>query len=291
MIFLNEKKIKKLIREAIGEIFKEESDNDILEKVFHWSLIPDEELEMQYWNLSAMVSMSGYGGPFMGVDGKILKEEATYTMSIYETKQIISQKFKLEDWQIGTLKGMNEISLMFLIPNIDDNIELLNDGMAACGWCYSNSIKVKRKNMDWIALTYDPMFQENVATEAKEYRFLYHWTPEYKYSRIKREGLWPRSENFVFKYPNRLHLLNGDLTDEQMLNIGWQLFSNNKEVNNNGRYVLLKIDVQSLPDDYKIYYDPRFQGGYYTKEPIPYNFIYPAYGYDFANKRKFPVFG
>lgn len=77
MIFLNEKKIKKLIREAIGEIFKEESDNDILEKVFHWSLIPDEELEMQYWNLSAMVSMSGYGGPFMGVDGKILKEEAT----------------------------------------------------------------------------------------------------------------------------------------------------------------------------------------------------------------------
>ena len=81
MIFLNEKKIKKLIREAIGEIFKEESDNDILEKVFHWSLIPDEELEMQYWNLSAMVSMSGYGGPFMGVDGKILKEEVTSRMN------------------------------------------------------------------------------------------------------------------------------------------------------------------------------------------------------------------
>ena len=290
MYYLNEDHIKDIVFEVIKKILRKETKNDILEKVFHWSQIPDEELKRQYWNLSAMVSMSGYGGPFMGVNGKILKEDATYTMSVYETKETMSRKFNLEDWQIGSLKGSNNISLMFLIPNIDDNVQLLNSGMEACGWSYSNDIEVNRGWMSWIALTYDPMFQENVAPEARMYRYLYHWTPEYRYPIIKKEGLYPRSENFVFKYPNRLHVLKGDLDDARKLNIGKQLFLNNKDINNNGRYILLRIDVQNLPDDCEIYYDPRFQGGYYLKEPVPASAVSPDFGYDFAANRKFPVF-
>lgn len=290
MYKLTETKLTEIVTEAVRNVLQEVSDKDILETVFHWSQIPDEELERQYWNLSAMISMSGYGGPFMGVNGKILKEDATYTMSVYETKETMSRKFNLEDWQIGSMKGSNNISLMFLIPNIADNVPLLNSGMEACGWSYSNDIQVQRGWMKWIAMTYDPMFQENVASEARMYRYLYHWTPEYRYPIIKKEGLYPRSENSLFKYPNRLHVLKGDLDDERKLNIGMQLFQNNKDISNNGRYILLRINMQALPEDYELYYDPRFQGGYYLKEPIPVSAITPEYGYDFVAKRKFPTF-
>lgn len=37
--------------------------------------------------------MSGFWGPFMGSDGKILKEDATYMMSIQETAEVMKQKF------------------------------------------------------------------------------------------------------------------------------------------------------------------------------------------------------
>lgn len=295
MYRINEEKLKEIIDKVLKEVLNEASEEKTIsdadvERIFHFSQIPDKELERQYWDLSAMVSMSGFGGPFMGSDGKILKEDATYTMSIQETAEVMKQKFNLDDWQVGSQKGANGIELMFLIPNFGDNIQLVNEGMEACGWSYSLYRKLKRGNMDWIILSYDPMFQENIASEAREYEYLYHWTPEYRYSSIRKEGLYPKSENSDFKYPNRLHLLKGNLTKVQKNHIGKQLCEKNKNYNNNGRYILLRIDTKQIPETCEIYYDPRYQGGYYTKEPIPPTAIKPDFGYDFLKNYEFPVF-
>lgn len=283
--------IDKVLKEVMNEASEEKTISDAdVERIFHFSQIPDKELERQYWDLSAMVSMSGFGGPFMGSDGKILKEDAAYTMSIQETAEVMKQKFNLDDWQVGSQKGANGIEIMFLIPNFGDNIQLVNEGMEACGWSYSLYRKLKRGNMDWIILSYDPMFQENIASEAKEYEYLYHWTPEYRYSSIRKEGLYPRSENSDFKYPNRLHLLKGNLTKEQKIYIGQQLCRKNKNYKNSGRYILLRIDTKQIPETCEVFYDPRYQGGYYTKEPIPPTAIKPDFGYDFLKNYEFPVF-
>ena len=174
MYKISKEKLQEIIEKVLKEVLNDASDKKTIsdadvERIFHFSQIPDKELERQYWDLSAMVSMSGFGGPFMGSDGKILKEDATYTMSIQETAEVMKQKFNLDDWQVGSQKGANGIELMFLIPNFGDNIQLVNEGMEACGWSYSLYRKLKRGNMDWIILSYDPMFQENIASEAKEY--------------------------------------------------------------------------------------------------------------------------
>lgn len=51
------------------------SDADV-ERIFHFSQIPDKELERQYWDLAWIASAKGFGGPFMGLHGEILAEEA-----------------------------------------------------------------------------------------------------------------------------------------------------------------------------------------------------------------------
>ena len=295
MYTISKEKLQEIIEKVLKEVLNDASDKKTIsdadvERIFHFSQIPDKELERQYQDLAWIASAKGFGGPFMGSEGKIIKEEATHTLSVEETKEIILYKFNLEEWQFDTIMGANGITLAVLIPDIYDNINTLNMGMEACGWSYSNQIKVTKMGQQWVALTYDPMFQENVAVEAKNFRFLYHWTPEYRYSTIRKEGLYPRSENSDFKYQNRLHLLKGNLTKEQKMYIGEQLCRKNKNYKNSGRYILLKIDTTLIPETIEIYYDPRYQGGYYTKEPIPPTAIKPDFGYDYLRGYEFPVF-
>ena len=295
MYKISKEKLQEIIEKVLKEVLNDASDKKTIsdadvERIFHLDEIPYEEMEQQYQDLGWMASAKGFGGPFIGDEGKIIKEEATHTLSIEETKEIILYKFNLREWQFDVIQGANGITLAILIPDFGNNIESLNLGMEACGWSYSNQIKVMRFGKNWVALTYDPMFQENVADEARKFEYLYHWTLEGRYPNIKREGLRPRSENFSYKYPNRLHLLKGNLSYEQKKHIGAQLFKRNKSVENNGRYILLKIDTSLIPKECEIYYDPRYERGYYTKEAIPPIAIKPEFGYDFLKDYKFPVF-
>ena len=161
--------------------------------------------------------------------------------------------------------------------------------MESCGWFLSRTKEVDDKGKKWKILSFDPIFQDDVSYEARTEKVLYHWTPEYRYESIKEEGLFPRSENNMFKYPNRLHLAKGSLSDGQILNLGRQLYDVNKERANNGRYVLLKIDVSRLPMSIEFYYDPRYDSGFYVKDPIPSYAIVSARGYDFSQNKPFEI--
>ena len=62
--------------------------------------------------------------------------------------------------------------------------------------------------------------KKDVSLEARKYKYLYHWTPLYNYDAISIEGLKPRSENRLFDYPDRLHLIKGNTPNEEFFNIG-----------------------------------------------------------------------
>ena len=49
--------------------------------------------------------------------------------------------------------------------------------------------------------------KKDVSLEARKYKYIYRWTPLYNYDAISIEGLKPRSENRLFDYPDRLHLI------------------------------------------------------------------------------------
>ena len=291
VIDINESQMKRIIKETILKALKgrkgvEEID---IEKLFNFNAIPEKELMDQYVDLSFAVSSSGYGGKFVGVNGNILKEEATSTLSIEETKKEIQNKFHLKDWQFATEKGANGIQLVILYPGIFRNTRLIKRAMSACGWSLAIKGYIVKNKMIWRAMSFDPMFQDDVSEEARKNGYLLHWTPKYNLQSIIANGLTPRSENSIFDYPNRLHLIKGDASQTEIMNIGWQLYKTNKRKENNGDYFLLFVDMHFVPNDIEFFYDPRYEWGYYVKDKIPANAIKPIVGYNFKNKMNIPL--
>lgn len=272
IIKITEDNLRSIIIEKIQKILGV-TDNMISQDVFEiFKLhnVSPEEFNEQYVDLIGEITLSGYGGNFMGTQGGgILCVESTTTLSVEDTKAQIQKKFRLKDWQFATSKGANGIELFVLIPSIFKNTRLIQKAMYACGWSLGTKELTRINNRRWWKMSFDPMFQENVISEIKKYTFLFHWTPQYNVESILKNGLQPRSENSAYQYPNRVHLLKPNITQYEALNIGQQLCSMNDNSKNNGEYVLLGISTKRLSDDMEIYYDPRYDGGYYTKTSIP----------------------
>ena len=65
------------------------------------------------------------------------------------------------------------------------------------------------------------------------------------------------------------------------MNIGEQLCIANKDFRNDKNYVLLNINVKNLLDKIDFFYDPRYDCGYYTKQPIDKQYISKNMNYHF----------
>lgn len=257
-------RIKKVIEEAVGKTLKQ-----FFHPVSFFDLesVSDEELKRQSLGFRFTVA---YGNNFSYNGNNVLKEDVIETVNPTETIKEIKEKFRLSDWQIDIEKGANNINLLFIIPNIEKDKQLLIDAMSVCGWSFScDETKTDRLGNVWIAMSFDPMFQDDISDEAKKFKFLYHWSPEYNVQSILKNGLVPKSENDLFKYQSRIHLIKGNISSENIVKIGQLLCSNNKNLNNDGNYDLFAIETNKLPENFSIYYDPRFEYGYYAKEIIP----------------------
>ena len=63
-------------------------------------------------------------------------------------------------------------------------------------------------------------------------------------------------------------------TDEEIIkSFGKKLCSKNASEGNNDEYALITIDVDKIPENVKMYYDPNFTFGIYVKENIRPNVI------------------
>ena len=164
VIHINEEELKKIVELSVSKVLNENYSNETMDfnELFHFDSISDEELLSQYVDLSSIVSTTGYGGKFMGVNGKILKEEATTTLSVEETKKQIQNKFQLKDWQFSTQIVANNVRLVLLYPSIFKNTRLIKDAMLACGWTLAVKGRMIRGKMIWNVMSFDPMFQENL---------------------------------------------------------------------------------------------------------------------------------
>lgn len=296
ILTLRESDIHKIVKDVLTELRHTVSERNTsfkatlnIEKIFNLKEIPEEELKKAYNDFYLVGSVSTFGGPFEVREGEIISEAATYTMSVEDTKRTIQQKFNLRDWQIHSQKGANKVELILLIPGTERNIDALKKSMAACGWSYAAYGEAKINGVTWAGLSFDPVFQYDASSEIRQYPNLYHWTPEYHYNTIRKEGLKPRNENSMFHYPNRLHLIKGNTPITAIIDIGKQLFNSNKNPENNGDYVLFAIPVNKIPTETEIYLDPRFEYGCYTKNSISPDILKVIYRYDFKTDEILPI--
>lgn len=157
----NKEEVKRIIKEALDEVMLQRASNNEgfdTENLFHFSEIPKAEIMSQYCDLSSVVSTSGYGGHFMGTDGKVLKEEAHEILSIEETKTEIINKFNFKDWQFATQQGANNIQLVLLYPGILKNSKLIKEAMEACGWSVAYKSHIFKNKMLWRAMSFESIF-------------------------------------------------------------------------------------------------------------------------------------
>ena len=94
-------------------------------------------------------------------------------------------------------------------------------------------------------------------------------------------------KNDLLKFPPRVYLILNNVTDDYKDILGYQLFTHNKNPNNDGNYILLKIDISKLNNDNKFYYDPNSSIGIYTEDKINIEAIEPIKKLNFKNFGKY----
>lgn len=269
-IKITEKELREKIRGLLSEALSLPSSfSSKIENLVHFKNIPLDVLKRKYLDLSVFLSSAAYGGRFRYDSGAVLNEEAEVTLSPELTRKEICPKFNLDEWQFQNYSIANNIELILLLPDIAQNVQNMRDAMAACGWSLSTKETIGLDGMTWTAMTFDPMFQNDISSEAFGYGVLYHWSPSYNKESILKHGLIPKSENRRFDYPERVHVLKGSIPYQMLISIGQELSDANSDERNNGDYILFSVNTAKIPRGTEVYYDPRFEWGLYLKTSIP----------------------
>lgn len=274
-ININQKKLASIISEAIKKAINNIANNNAfkISDYFDLKKLPINKLFDKIYDLSIIVRGNGFGSN-LSVEGEdVLNEEAERTLSFEETKKELIKNLHFETWQIKSDNGANGIKLIVLFVDYGINEDVVLKEMAACGWSKSYVSETtidSRKKLK--AISFDPMFQDNVNVEIAKYGYMFHWTPSKNIENIQKNGLLPKSENRYFMYPQRVHLLKPTVTEEEAIHLVKELYKKSDKTKGSN-YALLYINVKNLLNNVEFYYDPRYEFGYYSKEPIPFEVI------------------
>lgn len=247
-----------------------------LDVIFKLDEIPIEELNKQYYDISLVHCFCGFGNPLIeGYDGSFLVENEKKVALPNEIKDALDQKYGFENWQFKIFYKGNDIYVFLCIALYYDVIfEIIRD-MEQLGYFASQKLqKFDKVGRKWIKFQFEPMYQVSETTKILERGDLLHATPVYNWGSIQENGLQPRSENHLFDYPNRIYCFIGNIPINELYKMCYTFYKNNKNPNNDGKYILLSIDSKKLLENkYDFYYDPNYKYGTFTDKPIPPDFI------------------
>lgn len=191
----------------------------------------------------------------------------------------MKEYFDFENFQIKKEKAFNGIEkIKIAVLNINHNVDEVEKAMHLCGYYLSYPRKETLPENSTVTLLFEPLWTNEEAgkirTEAHRHKrngkaVLLHITPAYKLGKIKNIGLCPRFNNEYLKYPERIYFLNGVTPEEYIESLGRQLSKNNPSPKNNGKYILLAIDIDKVPERNRFFLDPNYPFACYTLDNIP----------------------
>ena len=271
---IDEKRLRQVVKEEIDK-FADQVVNDEksgLDKIFDLSKIPEEELCKQYYDISIVHAFSGFGSILLKNESKAYKVENDGRVTpVSQVKHELDWKYGFAPWQIIINDRGHDIQICVCIANLKQGVDEIVNDFKQMGYFLSQTSPVSSPapNQKWLALQFEPIYQVDEANEILNYGDLFHLTPAYNIQSILTNGLQPKSENGMFDYPNRIFMFIGSTPIQEIQNLGQQLYEANKKPNNDGRYVLLKIDSQQLRNGYSLHYDPNYKYGVFTENGIP----------------------
>ena len=275
-------KINKIIHEQLKNYLTESKKLDLF-KIFDLSKIPQEELERQYYDVSILHCMSPYGFLSEDEDKRYVFENDARVVPAEEVEHELRLKYNFRDWQLEISKRGHDVNVCICVGNFPNGVNEVVKDMEQMGYFLSYSAENKFFGQNWKMLQFEPRFQMNEFEEIVGKGDIMHLTPRYNVENILKNGLVPKSENYKFKYPNRVYFFMGDTPYPIVNKYGKKFCKNSKNPLNDGVYVLLSIDTNKLRESgIQLFYDPNMEYGCFTEEPIPADFITPLgeFNYD-----------
>ena len=161
------------------------------------------------------------------------------------------------DW----LEGENgEEVIEVAMDDSEYNQNIVDSDLSLCGYYPSYVEKIgKQRNV-----TYEKRFQDSVSDIVKEKGTIYHLTRRDRLHKIMANGLCPRTEDKMFKYPDRIYFFLEAPSIEECKFCIEQFSRYTKDHSKD--YVLLENDVEDL--NIEFYYDPNMENAVYTKDNI-----------------------
>lgn len=260
-------KKKELIHLSTGDL------KDIIREVLDEYYIP---IATENLKIDAEINLEEPIQAFKGQYYKTLKEGLIQTYGLEKTKDIIVRRFGLNNKQfkvqITNNDGLERRVPIIVLPKGVNNriIGNIKNLMNTCGY----SMTSKQYRRDLVLLVFEGKFGEDVTDIVRgRYKYLYHLTPQKHLEKILKIGLSPRSDNSVYKHPDRVYLMNGVL-DDNLSDNQIEVFNNiiNSKQGNN-QYFVLKLSIDKIPDNVIFYADSLTDEGIFTYNNIPPNAI------------------
>lgn len=268
-IKIGHNKLRSLVREAVEKIIENNINTSFrVEDYFDVKSLTKKEVQSIATNIRAFIAGQGYGSNISDDGNLILKEETNTILSIKDLRKEL-RKLGFKQWQIKSTIYANKVRVVILFADIDQNTKIIENKMFEYGWTKSHiSEPLEVQGVMLRIMDFDPKEQKSLSKEARRNKYLYHWTPYGNLKSILKNGIEARSENEYLSYPHRVHLMKSNITKNQASSLGWQLFNRNSLLND-GKFALLRINVNKMPGTIEFYGDPRYEGGYYTNDTIP----------------------
>lgn len=271
-ITVTESQLNRIISESVRRVLSPASDDGFGIDI---SKIPIEDLRAGYRDLR--LTPIGFCYDDVLGDDEVLREDVGDIMNPDEIAERIRDKYDLPKSFVRVTERFHKIYIFIVNSPLGMNDKMLENDMRKAGYFMSNrSLPKIVDNMMFQTLQFEPecQLQDDVTDEVRgNYTRLYHWTPSENLESIMKYGIIPLRQNVVFNYPNRAYLIFCNEDDTRLTKLGKLLYSYNRKKGNNGDYALLGIDVKSLPENVRLYYDPNCEIGVYTEQPIPVNSV------------------
>lgn len=260
-----------MVKEAINKI-ESPTNKESFKISDYWDV--DSFTEEQFRQLNRSLSLfvkTKIGSPiyYDGGQLKINESVENVTKSVEEVKKDLINNLNFEDWQIISQNGCNGIKVILLFAGIGDNEEVIEKEMESLGW-FKTTMTVDN---NWVpplkAISFDPMYLPEIEDPAKRWKYFFHISPEYNEKNILENGLTPSAKNRIFRYPPRIYLLKPLIPIENIRTLAEILYKADDAPENNGKYDIFQVFTRVLPKEVKFYYDPRYEFGVYTEQPIP----------------------
>lgn len=198
-----------------------------------------------------------------------------------KVRNYILKRYDISDSDVVIKGDDKNVIMVRILPNkSEDLVNELIRAMNLCGYYLSLprpeniSYWFEREKESPLVLQFEPNYGDTMKRDViGNERELLHITQRKNIDKIYFNGLVSKSNNNLFKHPERIYLLKGSTPVIDIVELGLLLknvYNIKSEEDPASKYCIIHIDLKRVPDNVKFFTDINYnKNGLYTMDNIP----------------------